>query len=106
MIPMNLTTVTPLVGTVTHLTNKHTAPESAVFIVRKMSGYGAPDSSHRPRTSEDPQRGGLEPVWLLLGTSGQDWRSNESRRRCSGVHANFDRRPDSQGRFAVPSPPL
>ncbi|HWR36961.1 MAG TPA: hypothetical protein VN622_13955 [Clostridia bacterium] len=37
MLPMNLTAVSELVGNVDHLTNKHTGPEFAVFILRKRA---------------------------------------------------------------------
>jgi hypothetical protein len=50
-VPMNLTQVTPLVGAVTHLTNKHTAPEFAVFVLRKRSGGTALVDSNPPMTS-------------------------------------------------------
>lgn len=36
-IPMNLTAVTPLVGSVTNITNKNTAPEFGAFVLRKTN---------------------------------------------------------------------
>jgi hypothetical protein len=44
-IPINLTQVSPLVGTASHLTNKHTAPRFGVFVLRRTGGTAVVDST-------------------------------------------------------------
>ncbi|HWR36963.1 MAG TPA: DNRLRE domain-containing protein [Clostridia bacterium] len=60
-LPMNLTTVSQLVGTVTHLTNTHTAPEFGAFILRKTAGGtsepSVPDSTPPTTSITSPTNG-------------------------------------------------